>query len=281
VSQVLITPPVSEPVLLTDAANHLRQDPSDPTIPGFISAARAAVENHTHRVLCTQTWQYLRDGWPPFDPAYTRIGYAELLVPKPPFQSLDFLKYLDTSATWQTMPACDNTGMPPTGQFWGYQIDPGGPVSIARLTPPYAVPWPPLRRIPNNVILQWTSGYGQFITIGIAAESAVITGASFLPTDVGSPITIPGAGAAGASLVTAIESVDDEGNATLATAASTAVAGYSLWWGPMVVPPDILIALKMQMAWLFKYRGDDPSEDPEDLAPGVTSLLRRYRVVSV
>src|SRR5208282_1874297 len=101
---VLVTPPSQEPLTVTQAVNIARAvDPADPTIPGFISAARAAVERYTHRALITQTWQYLRDGWPERHPAYIHHGYPQIRVPKPPFQSVVSFQYLDTFGEWQTL----------------------------------------------------------------------------------------------------------------------------------------------------------------------------------
>lgn len=220
---ILVTPPSSEPVTTADAALHLRQDESDPSIPGFISAARAACENYMRRVLCTQTWKYLRDGWPSVDPAYVHEGFVEILIPKPPFQSLVSLKYLDTGGIWQTLLPTDNAGNVPAGQSYGYQLDPGGLTAPARLCPPWALPWPPTRRIPNSVVAQFVCGYGVY---GPDPDNPQNT----------------------------------------------------IWLGAPI-PVDIVTALKMQLAWLYEFRGDDVAANAmgENLAPGVTGLLKPYR----
>ncbi len=226
-SLLQVTPPIEEPISVADAMAHLRQSVPDPTIPGFIAAARAACENYMHRVVITQTWQYFRDGWPPFDRSYVQDGYPEIIVPKPPFQSMNWLKYVDLSGVLQTLVAAGSDGTPPVGAFWGYQLDPGGRTAPARLTPPYAVPWPPVRRIPNNVSMEFVCGYGAH---------------------------------------------GPDPNAPAETTPAT------VWIG-QPIPSDIVNGLKMQLAWLYKFRGDDVTAnvDPDGLAPGVAGLLKQYR----
>ena len=219
---VLVTPPAQEPISITDAMLHLRQDIPDPAIAGFISAARASVENYTHRALITQTWKYLRDGWPPRHSAYAHEGYPQIIIPKPPFQSVVSFQYVDTAGVLQTLTPAGADGSPVEGSFYGYQLDPGGITAPARLCPPWAVPWPPVRRIPNNVTLEFVCGYG----------------------------------------------ASDPADATV--------------WIGQPIPADIIVSLKMQVAWLYEYRGDDVSALADsDLAPGVSSLLKPYRCLVV
>jgi uncharacterized phiE125 gp8 family phage protein len=224
---ILITPPAQEPISVIDALAHCRQDQPDPTIAGFIAAARAAVENYTHRALITQTWKYLRDGWPARSPAYAHEGYSQIFIPKPPFQSIVSFQYVDTAGVLQTLTAAGSNGSPAEGSFYGYQLDPGGITAPARLTPPWAVPWPPVRRIPNNVTLEFVCGYGA--------------------------------------------NGPDPNDAT-----------KTIWSGQSI-PADIITALKMQIAWLYEYRGDDKEAIAESdrLAPGVEGLLKPYRCLVV
>lgn len=63
---ILIEPPVSEPISLSEAKNYLRvaHDAEDALIASTISAARIQVESWTRRALITQTWRIVLDRWP-------------------------------------------------------------------------------------------------------------------------------------------------------------------------------------------------------------------------
>lgn len=129
---------------------------SDIVIPGI----RSAVESELKRVLVTQTWLFKMDGFPGFDPRYENHGYPTIVLPKPPFQSITSFIYVDTAGILQTLVACNPDGTVPVGQFYGYQLDPGSETQPARLLPPWAIPWPPSRRIPAAVQIKFVCGYG-------------------------------------------------------------------------------------------------------------------------
>jgi len=159
-SLICITPPAIEPVTLYDAKVQLGLDPrenADPVqaqilaarIRPLIATAREMVEDEIHCALITQTWRWARDGWPRRNMRYGREGYSELLLPKPPFQSIVSFTYTDVSGTSQDMTA------------WGYQlVDQGAGPQTARILPPFATPWPPLQCVPNNVLVEFICGYG-------------------------------------------------------------------------------------------------------------------------
>jgi uncharacterized phiE125 gp8 family phage protein len=63
---ILIEPPASEPLSLTEAKNYLRveHDADDALIASMIAAAGIQVESRTRRALLTQTWRIVLDRWP-------------------------------------------------------------------------------------------------------------------------------------------------------------------------------------------------------------------------
>lgn len=65
------------------------------------------------------------------------------------------------------------------------------------------------------------------VTISSGSPALAVTGASFVATDVGKCIMVPGAGAAGATLATTILAVTDPEHVTLATNAGTALGAVS------------------------------------------------------
>lgn len=219
---VLITPPAVEPVTLADLKSQLGLSPVQDTdhvqsammatrLRRLIAVARAECENITRRVFVTQTWKLLLDSWPHRDNRYSEHWYRSIVLPKPPFQSVSTFTYTDTQGIAQDM------------FVYGFQVDPGSETQPARLTSPWAQPWPPIRMIPNNVQVQFKCGYGGPVTVTTSASSAVLTDSVWNAGDAGQMISIPGAGAAGATLSTSIASVAPNGQATLAVAATTAV----------------------------------------------------------
>lgn len=255
---VLITPPAIEPVTLADLklqcglspvedTDHVKEQMVAQQLRRYIRGARAMCENFTRRVFVTQTWQLLLDGWPHIDRQYHQPGQFSIVVPKPPFQSLSSFTYVDTQGVVQDMAG------------WGFQTDPGGETQPARLTPPYLMPWPPIRQIPNNVAVTFKCGYGGPVTVTTAANSTVLTGPVWNPGDVGRPISIPGAGIAGVLLTTTIAAVSLAGQATLATAASGTVTNATAYAG-VPVPEPILDAILLLAQYM--YDGNALKEDP-------------------
>jgi uncharacterized phiE125 gp8 family phage protein len=233
---VLITPPAVEPVTLADLKSQLGLSPVQDTdhvqsvlistrLRRLIAVARAECENITRRVFVTQTWKLLLDSWPYRDNRYSEHWYRSIVLPKPPFQSVSTFTYTDTQGIAQDM------------FVYGFQVDPGSETQSARLTSPFAQPWPPIRMIPNNVKVQFRCGYGGPVMVTTSANSAVLTAAVWNAGDVGLAISIPGAGASGATLVTSIAAVDVNGQATLAVAATTAVTNAVAFAGQPVPTP--------------------------------------------
>lgn len=146
-SYQLVTPPALEPITLTDAKAFLRVDSGDTSqdsyILALITAARIHVENETQRSLATTEWLMQLDHFPL---PTNRQLYGILELPRPPFQSITFFKYVDQSGTPQTLAPTD------------YTIDTGQ--TFARIYPAYLKFWPTTRWYPASVQIQWKSGYG-------------------------------------------------------------------------------------------------------------------------
>jgi len=261
---VLIAEPPIEPITLAEAKLQCGFGPVEDSdrlasqiladkLRPFIIAARTACENYTRRTFITQTWLLRRDSFPGHQFRYQWNGYPQIDLPKPPFQSITFFQYVDVSGTLQTLTQDTTYGVNPQFPQYGYQLDPGSDSQAARLIPPFARPWPPTRMVPGNVVIQFRCGYGGPLTISMNANSAAVSvqggyvfnpgDAPLLVGDTGLPVSVPGAGANGTTLTTNIASVDQNGNATLATAASTAVTNVPAWFG-RPVPEPIRSAIK-------------------------------------
>lgn len=96
----LITGPATEPVSLAEIKQHCRVDADlaadDALLGALISAARERCEHELGSVLITQTWERVLDAFP---------ASGDILLGKPPVQSIASIKYLDTSGVERTFGA--------------------------------------------------------------------------------------------------------------------------------------------------------------------------------
>jgi uncharacterized phiE125 gp8 family phage protein len=104
----LISKPLTEPVSLDEAKNHLKIDvsppqphPDDALIRRHIKAARIWAENFQARAYISQTWRLTLDGFPK--------GERFISLPRPPLQYVTQISYFDGSAT-QTISMVDPSG---------------------------------------------------------------------------------------------------------------------------------------------------------------------------
>jgi len=258
-SIALITPPVAEPVTVAQlmqqmgfgtVANATLSATLNAQLNTSLVAARANVESFLRRVLITQHWLLRRD----------RFTHRMIDLPKPPFQSVDFFKYIDTGANVQQLFLDTTYGLNFPAQY-GYQLERGSDTQPARLFPPWAKPWPPTLMVPSNVMVQFRCGYGGPQLVTMTAASAILVGPVFNPDDAplmtgdtGTLVSVPGAGADGLNsppLVANVASVDVNGQATLSVAATTAVANVQAWIGNPI-PGDIIKAILLLAQFYYE-----------------------------
>jgi uncharacterized phiE125 gp8 family phage protein len=154
----VVTPPEVEPVTLAEAKAHLRLDTGtdDAYVTALITAARERVELFLRRALLTQTLEYTIDGFPS----------GEIDLPRPPLQSIEWIKYVDTAGILRTLPTAD------------YMSDVSSN-EIARIALAWNRFWPITRCSINAVVIRFVAGYGdstedipQAIRHGILIEIA-------------------------------------------------------------------------------------------------------------
>lgn len=135
----LITPPVVEPLTLTEVKSHLRvQDTdNDDLIELFIKAAVHNVEGpegFLGRALVTQTWELVIDEFPT----------NEIKIPLPPLQSVTSIKYDDAAGDEQTLSTAE------------YTVD---TVSQPGWVVPWSTGWPSTIDAINAVRIEFVAGY--------------------------------------------------------------------------------------------------------------------------
>lgn len=137
----LTSAPSVEPVSRVEAKLHLNVDKSsdDDLIDAIITASRIYCENQLHRAFITQTHKLYMNRFP-----------GEILVPRPPLQSVTSITYVDTDGTSQTVTASD------------YQEDitsePG------RIKPAFGSSWPSPRDQYKSITVTLVAGYGDAAT---------------------------------------------------------------------------------------------------------------------
>jgi len=174
----LVTGPAIEPVTLSEVKNYLRIEGNDDNamLEGFISAARILVEQHTGRVLITQTWDMFLDHFPAqkfIDSAFGDTDYMEghlatflggagkITIPKYPLQSVTFLKTIDDNATEYTMSASD------------YIVDTNSEPGRIGLKNDTTWPTTFLRPI-NGIQIRFVAGYGSMaLNVPFAFKQAI------------------------------------------------------------------------------------------------------------
>lgn len=212
---ILLTPPLVEPVSVAELKEFLRVDADDTsqdnTIATLGMAARAWAETFTRRRFVQQTWRVERDFFPGYyarltaQPGSSAIlaGPALLagirfafLLDYPPVRSIDNFQYQNANGALTVL-------NPATDYIQDLQSNP------ARLSPPFGQMWPVARVILNAVQIDYTVGYAIPIVVSSTSPLGSIqaTGYVFPPTDVGRPISIPGAGQDGGTLNTVISAV--------------------------------------------------------------------------
>jgi uncharacterized phiE125 gp8 family phage protein len=134
---VLREAPDSEPLTLLEAREHLKISGSsqDNEIARFVKAARGVVERYLNRALITQEWDVYFDCW-----------QEKLLLHYAPLQTVDAVKYFDSTGTERTLP---------TSAYWVTKSD---PACIVRA---YDSTWPELQSgRPDVIKVEITTGYG-------------------------------------------------------------------------------------------------------------------------
>ena len=145
----LKTSPSLEPVTLAEAKDLLRIDDSadDTLISSMITAIRQRAEEWTHRSFLTQTWTLWLDEFP-FRPGgrTNNLNGRVIIIPRPPMQSVIFIKTYDSDNAVSTFDAND------------YFVDSAS--SPGRIALNDSNSWPTSLRKINAVEVEFIAGYG-------------------------------------------------------------------------------------------------------------------------
>lgn len=136
-----VTGPSEEPVSIEETRSHLREDSTeqDEIINALITAAREDGEDYTRQAWVTQTWDLKLDDFPD--------GDEPILVPKPPLQSITYIRYVAATGNTATLTAT------------GYRVDTDS--EPGRVEPAVGTTWPTnTRDVTGAVTVRFIAGYG-------------------------------------------------------------------------------------------------------------------------
>lgn len=275
----LVTPPSAEPVSVAQLMQQMgmvavADGGLDETLQFQFSSAlisaRREIESYLRRVLITQHWILRLD----------HFRWHEMDLPKPPFQSIDWFKYVDTGANVDQLYRDTTYGQNFPAPY-GYQLERGSETECARIFPPWAKPWPPVLLVPSAVMIQFRCGYGGPQNVSMTQGSGVLVGPVFNPDDapimtgeIGTRVVIPGAGTNGLSdppVVGYVASVDQNGQATLNVTAATAVTNVAAWIGNEI-PPEINKAILLTAQYYYEQ-----TSVGGDLPEYIKCMVKPYR----
>ena len=180
----LKTPPASEPLSLTETKAYLKvTDTSDDVLlTQMITALRKSCEDWTGRALVTQTWTLWRDGFPhrgrdrlPYDGYFELpVDFADeaqrmISIPKPPLQSVTFLKTYDAK----------NQAIPfDAGKYFVDSASEPGRIVLNQSSA-----WPTGLRPANAVEIEYVAGYGDTSAVPDALKQGLLLWLKLLYAD--------------------------------------------------------------------------------------------------
>jgi len=144
----LITAPLTEPVSLADIEGQLQLNTGDitsagqaSTVTGYLKTMRGRAESITRRQLVTAVYEMVLESFP--------INNGPIELPRPPLQSVQSIKYYDTTGTQITLDVALYRVLSETSP----KCRPG------LVVPAYGQSWPSTRDDYDMVTIQFTAGY--------------------------------------------------------------------------------------------------------------------------
>lgn len=139
----IVTHPALEPVTLSELKKQLEIAATDTAhdthLTRLITRARRMVERETRRALITQTWLMTGPGFP--------VGKRNVWLPRPPLQTVSWVKYYDTAGIQQTWTSAE------------YLVITTSTPGRVDLHPDYS--WPTVQASRDNAVqIQYVAGYG-------------------------------------------------------------------------------------------------------------------------
>lgn len=264
-SDIVLVPPLVEPVHLDEARAHLvlpsSETGQDAQIRRMVAAARRHVETYCRTGIVRQQHLLALDCFP---------GGA-IEIPVGPLRAVQSVQYLDGDGTLQTLAGS------------AYRVDTYS--TRARIEPAYGTVWPSTRDVVNAVLVKYTCGHVAPVSSIDAGADTIASVGHDLADD--APVRLSNSGgavpaglsadtqyyvkaAAADSLQLALSA---GGDAVDITGAGTGTSFLGQ------VPDDLIAAILLLVGHLFEHREQNSDFQVYELPTGVESLLAPHRVM--
>lgn len=154
----LITAPTDDPVSVDEAVLHARVEDSTAEASDIELKLAAAVRNresYVQRQLMPATWELWLHAWP---------TCGIIWLPKPPLQSVTWIKYIDSNGVEQTWDSAEYVVVAPAGPRAGR-----GYVHLA-----YGESFPAARSQPNAIKVRFVAGYADADAVPAEIKQAIL-----------------------------------------------------------------------------------------------------------
>ena len=252
--------PAAEPISRTEAKLHCRIDGAadDTLVDGMIRAARTWVEIFTNRQLVTATLELKQENLP-----------YELVLPRPPLQSISSVTYVDLDDATQTADS----------DLYATDVvsEPG------RLYMAYNETWPTCRGYTQDVTITWKAGYASVITANATTNVFTCSARTYVDADIVRVWNTGGALPAGLSVNTDYHVRDVTGSTfnLAATAGGEAIDITTAGTGTNFVgeiPEPMRLAIKLILGHMYEHREDVADVVLREVPMAAQALLWPYRI---
>jgi uncharacterized phiE125 gp8 family phage protein len=263
-SIIVTSPPMAEPVTLTEAKLHLRVDSTadDTLIPSLITATRQYCELFQGRTYMATTYQMKIDMW-------SDIIY----LPNVPLWSVDSITYVDTAGTTQTL----STDI--------YSVDKNSEPGFVYLA--YLQNWPSIRGTHSDITINYSAGYScTYAVTDVANNICTAYGRTFTEATRVRLYNSDGAVPAGLAADTDYYARDIAGSTFKLYAAATGGSAIDLTGaGTGIqyigrVPETIITAIKLLLTHFYEHREEVSCVKYETLPFGAKNLLWLNKITS-
>jgi uncharacterized phiE125 gp8 family phage protein len=167
---VLLEGPAAPLVALEEAQVHLRSENPEEAglVQSLVMAATVQAEAFCRRRFLTQRWRVTLDAFRP----------GAIVLPYPPLQSVESVKYIDQAGTLQTVASTD------------YLVRPAE--VPGEVVPAYGLAWPSARAAKDAVRVEFTCGYGdpEDVPETIRAAVLLIVGTLYANRETVAPVSM-------------------------------------------------------------------------------------------
>jgi uncharacterized phiE125 gp8 family phage protein len=263
-ADIVLSPPLAEPIHLDEARTHLRAPSGDTSqdalIRRAIVAARRHAESYCRIAIVRQQRQLSLAAFP-----------CEIELPVGPLRAVQSIEYVDTAGALQTLSAS------------AYRVDKYA--ERGRIEPAYGTVWPSTLEVSNAVIVKYTAGMVVPVSaVDAGTDTLTAYGHDLAASD---PVRLANSGGAvpaGLSDATPyyVKAPSADTLQVSLTAGGAAVDITGAGTGQSFigqVPDDIVAALLLLVGHFYEHREQNSDFETYALPLGAERILSPYRLI--